>query len=133
MTTLILNLGLGLFGSLCIATLGSYLLQHVLAVPDALKPEIAAALPDVDVFVAGLGTGVTLMGVGRYLKQHNPSMQVVAAEPDQGQGARGCHDRDDREDSDQPAPSHGHLLNLPADVRARCPAEENSYRSLTPR
>jgi cysteine synthase B len=48
-------------------------------------PEIVAALPDVDVFVAGLGTGGTLMGVGRYLKEHNPRVQVVAAEPDQGE------------------------------------------------
>jgi [CysO sulfur-carrier protein]-thiocarboxylate-dependent cysteine synthase len=48
-------------------------------------PEIVAALPDVDVFVAGLGTGGTLMGVGRYLKEHNPRIQVVAAEPDQGE------------------------------------------------
>jgi cysteine synthase len=48
-------------------------------------PEIAAALPDVDVFVAGLGTGGTLMGVGRYLKSHNPNVRVIAAEPDQGE------------------------------------------------
>ncbi|HLH25913.1 MAG TPA: cysteine synthase family protein [Chloroflexota bacterium] len=48
-------------------------------------PEIVAALPDVDVFVAGLGTGGTLMGVGRYLKAHNPSVRVIAAEPDQGE------------------------------------------------
>jgi cysteine synthase len=48
-------------------------------------PEIAAALPDVDMFVAGLGTGGTLMGVGRYLKEHNPRVQIVAAEPDQGE------------------------------------------------
>jgi [CysO sulfur-carrier protein]-thiocarboxylate-dependent cysteine synthase len=52
-------------------------------------PEIVAALPDVDVFVAGLGTGGTLMGVGRYLKEHNPRVQVVAAEPDQGELVQG--------------------------------------------
>lgn len=44
-TTLALNAGLGLLGSVVLATLGSYLLQHVLNVPDALKPEIARALP----------------------------------------------------------------------------------------
>jgi [CysO sulfur-carrier protein]-thiocarboxylate-dependent cysteine synthase len=52
-------------------------------------PEIVAALPDVDIFVAGLGTGGTLMGVGRYLKEHNPRIQIVAAEPDQGELVQG--------------------------------------------
>jgi cysteine synthase B len=33
-------------------------------------------------FVAGIGTGGTIMGTGRYLKQRNPAMQVVAVEPD---------------------------------------------------
>lgn len=35
----------------------------------------------VDIFVAGAGTGGTISGVGRALKQHNPSVQVVAVEP----------------------------------------------------
>lgn len=35
----------------------------------------------VDVFVAGVGTGGTLTGVGRYLKERNPAIRVVAAEP----------------------------------------------------
>ena len=43
--------------------------------------EIVRDLPDVDVFVAGLGTGGTLMGVGRRLKEHNPEIKVVAAAP----------------------------------------------------
>ena len=54
-------------------------------------PEIIADLPDVDVFVAGLGTGGTLMGVGQRLKEHNPAVKIVAAEPhpeDQVQGLR---------------------------------------------
>ena len=36
---------------------------------------------NVDIFVAGVGTGGTLSGVGRYLKQQNPNLQVVAVEP----------------------------------------------------
>ena len=43
--------------------------------------EIIRDIPDVDVFVAGLGTGGTLMGVGRRLKEHNPEIKVVAAAP----------------------------------------------------
>jgi len=43
--------------------------------------EILEDLPDVDVFVAGLGTGGTLMGVGRRLKERNPKIKVVAVAP----------------------------------------------------
>ena len=46
--------------------------------------EIIADLPDVDMFVAGLGTGGTLMGVGRRLKEHNPQVKVVAVAPEPG-------------------------------------------------
>lgn len=54
-------------------------------------PEIARDLPDVDVFVAGLGTGGTLMGVGRALREHNPNVQIIATAPhpdDKVQGLR---------------------------------------------
>ena len=44
-------------------------------------PEILADLPSVTHFVAGLGTTGTLMGVGRYLREHRPETRVVAAEP----------------------------------------------------
>jgi cysteine synthase B len=44
--------------------------------------EIVEALPDVDMFVAGLGTGGTLMGVARRLKEHNPDIKVVAVAPE---------------------------------------------------
>lgn len=36
---------------------------------------------DVDIFVAGVGTGGTISGVGEVLKKHNPSIKVVAVEP----------------------------------------------------
>ena len=43
--------------------------------------EILRDLPDVDVFIAGLGTGGTLTGAGRRLKEHNPATKVVAVAP----------------------------------------------------
>lgn len=43
--------------------------------------EILRDLPEVDMFVAGLGTGGTLMGTGRRLKEHNPGVKIVAAAP----------------------------------------------------
>ena len=51
--------------------------------------EILEALPDVDVFVAGLGTGGTLMGVGRRLKEVNSKTQVIAVEPHPGDLVQG--------------------------------------------
>jgi cysteine synthase B len=51
--------------------------------------EIVAACPEVDVFVAGLGTGGTLMGVGRRLREHNPDVKVYAAEPLPGEQVQG--------------------------------------------
>ncbi|MFI6846937.1 cysteine synthase [Kitasatospora sp. NBC_00085] len=44
-------------------------------------PEILADLPSVTHFVAGLGTTGTLMGVGRFLREKVPGVQIVAAEP----------------------------------------------------
>ena len=44
--------------------------------------EILEALPEVDMFVAGLGTGGTLMGVGRRLKEHSSDIKVVAVAPE---------------------------------------------------
>jgi cysteine synthase len=52
-------------------------------------PEILRDCPEVDVFVAGLGTSGTLMGVGRYLKEHRPGVQIVAVEPPAGEQVQG--------------------------------------------
>jgi len=52
-------------------------------------PEILAAVPEVDVFVAGLGTGGTLTGVGRALKAARPNVRIVAAEPLPGEEVQG--------------------------------------------
>jgi cysteine synthase len=52
-------------------------------------PEILAAVPDVDLFVAGLGTGGTLTGVGRFLKGKLPAVRVIAAEPLLGEKVQG--------------------------------------------
>lgn len=57
--------------------------------------EIIRDLPDVDVFVAGLGTGGTLTGNARRLKEYNPGIKVVAAEPLQGEGVQGLRSLED--------------------------------------
>ncbi len=57
--------------------------------------EILEDLPDVDVFVAGLGTGGTLTGCARRLKERNPAIRVVAAEPLQGEGVQGLRSLED--------------------------------------
>jgi [CysO sulfur-carrier protein]-thiocarboxylate-dependent cysteine synthase len=57
--------------------------------------EIIEDLGEVAAFVAGLGTGGTLMGNGRRLKEHDPSTMVVAAEPLQGELVQGLRSLDD--------------------------------------
>jgi cysteine synthase len=58
-------------------------------------PEILAQVPDVDAFVAGLGTGGTLTGVGRFLKRHRPRARIIAAEPLPGEQVQGLRSLDD--------------------------------------
>lgn len=58
-------------------------------------PEIWRDCPEVDVFVAGLGTTGTLMGVGRYLKERKPGVKVVAVEPPAGELVQGLRNLDD--------------------------------------
>ena len=57
--------------------------------------EILEELDSVAAFVAGLGTGGTLMGVGRRLKEHDPETKIVAAEPMQGELVQGLRSLDD--------------------------------------
>lgn len=58
-------------------------------------PELLADLPEITHFVAGLGTTRTLMGVGRYLREHRPDVQIVAAEPRYGELVYGLRDLDE--------------------------------------
>lgn len=57
--------------------------------------EIIRDLPEVDAFVAGLGTGGTLMGCGRRIKEHNPAAKVIAAEPEYGELVYGLRNLDE--------------------------------------
>jgi len=58
-------------------------------------PEILRDLPEVDVFVAGLGTGGTLTGTARYLKEHKPGVKVIAAAPHPGDRVQGLRSLDE--------------------------------------
>lgn len=57
--------------------------------------EIIADCPEVDVFVAGLGTGGTLVGVGRRLRQHHAAVRIYAAEPMPGEAVQGLRSLDE--------------------------------------
>ncbi|MGQ0670929.1 MAG: PLP-dependent cysteine synthase family protein [Actinomycetota bacterium] len=57
--------------------------------------EIVRDLPGLTHFVAGLGTGGTLTGVGRRLREHNPGVEVIAAEPELGDLVYGLRSLDE--------------------------------------
>jgi cysteine synthase B len=58
-------------------------------------PEILSDVPEITHFVAGLGTSGTLMGVGRYLREHKPEVQIWAIEPPSGEMVDGLRNLDD--------------------------------------
>ena len=58
-------------------------------------PEILDAVPEVDLFVAGLGTGGTLTGVGHFLKRERHGARVIAAEPLPGEQVQGLRSLDE--------------------------------------
>jgi cysteine synthase B len=62
---------------------------------EATGPEIWRDCPDITHFVAGLGTTGTLMGVGRYLKEQNPEVRIVAIEPPLGERVEGLRNLDE--------------------------------------
>ncbi len=58
-------------------------------------PEIWRDCPEITHFVAGLGTSGTLMGVGRYLKEQNPDIKLLAVEPPLGEKVEGLRNLDE--------------------------------------
>ncbi|USX48831.1 PLP-dependent cysteine synthase family protein [Lentzea sp. HUAS12] len=58
-------------------------------------PEILKDLPEITHFVAGLGTTGTLVGVGRYLREAKPDVQIIAAEPRYGELVYGLRNLDE--------------------------------------
>ncbi len=68
---------------------------NALAHYEGTAPEILADLPTVTHFVAGLGTTGTLMGTGRFFKEHAPHVRIVAAEPRYGELVYGLRNMDE--------------------------------------
>ena len=58
-------------------------------------PEIWRDCPEITHFVAGLGTSGTLMGTGRFLKEQNPDIKVIAVEPPLGERVEGLRNLDE--------------------------------------
>jgi [CysO sulfur-carrier protein]-thiocarboxylate-dependent cysteine synthase len=68
---------------------------NTLAHYETTGPELLEDLPTITHFVAGLGTTGTLMGVGRYLREKVPGVQIVAAEPRYGELVYGLRNLDE--------------------------------------
>jgi cysteine synthase B len=68
---------------------------NALAHYEGTGPEILEDLPTVTHFVAGLGTTGTLMGVGRFFREHKPDVRIIAAEPRYGELVYGLRNLDE--------------------------------------
>lgn len=68
---------------------------NALAHYEATGPELLDDLPTITHFVAGLGTTGTLMGVGRYLREAKPGVEIIAAEPRYGELVYGLRNLDE--------------------------------------
>ncbi|MDQ6934106.1 MAG: cysteine synthase [Actinomycetota bacterium] len=68
---------------------------NALAHYEGTAPEILADLPEITHFVAGLGTTGTLMGAGRFFREHKPDVRIVAAEPRYGELVYGLRNLDE--------------------------------------
>ncbi len=62
---------------------------------EGTAPEILRDCPEITHFVAGLGTSGTLMGTGTYLKEHKPTVKVIAVEPPLGERVEGLRNLDE--------------------------------------
>jgi cysteine synthase B len=69
--------------------------SNALAHYDGTAREILDDLPSVTHFVAGLGTTGTLMGAGRFFREHKPAVKIVAAEPRYGELVYGLRNLDE--------------------------------------
>jgi cysteine synthase B len=69
--------------------------ENVKAHYEGTAEEILRDVPQVDVFVAGMGTGGTITGAGRRLKEANPACHVLGVEPRLGVHVQGLHSLED--------------------------------------
>lgn len=62
---------------------------------ESTGPEILESISTVDILIAGIGTGGTLMGVGKYLREYNPNIKVIGVEPKMGETLQGLRNLDE--------------------------------------
>ena len=62
---------------------------------ESTGPVLLETLPYVDTLIAGIGTGGTLMGVGGFLRAHNPAVKIIGVEPKMGEALQGLRNLDE--------------------------------------